>query len=170
MMHDRQPAASGLSIWIGDLGRLGAGLSALILVVLALLTAADVAGRYLFNHPIPGVAEFTKFAMGAIVYLAMTRVTTTRSHIRFDLVAEHLPAPLRALLALGVDLLGALFWAVLAVFLWIGAMDVYRLGYTTDIGRLPIWPVACILAAGASLTALAAALQAVQGLRQEAQP
>src|SRR5690349_20112993 len=90
----------------------------LCLAALALLTLADVLGRYVFNVSVTGAVELTEILMVGVIFCGMVLATARREHVAVDLV----PVPrgrawslglgtLSHLLAVGVSvLLGAASW------------------------------------------------------------
>jgi TRAP-type C4-dicarboxylate transport system permease small subunit len=63
--------------------------------IMIFLVAADAAGRYLLNHPIPGALEITELMMVFIVFLAFAYVESKDGHVRVDLVISRLPRKVR---------------------------------------------------------------------------
>ena len=74
--HPESPFAR-LSRWLAMAG------SAWIVVVM-LLICADVAGRYLFDRPIAGVAEIVALSIVGIVFLQLTHTLGKERFIRSD--------------------------------------------------------------------------------------
>ena len=64
-------------------------LCAAALVLLIVLTAADVLGRYVFNSPIPGAFEYVRALMGVLIFAGLPLVTARREHLSAALL-EHL--------------------------------------------------------------------------------
>lgn len=60
------------------------------LFAMMLLTAADVAGRYLFKHPILGAQDLVEQFMVVLVFCVLGQVTIDRTHIRADLLNARL--------------------------------------------------------------------------------
>ena len=49
-----------------------------------MLTAVDVAGRYLFNKPLAGGFELTEMMLAALIYCGLPLVSKRREHIVID--------------------------------------------------------------------------------------
>ena len=71
--------------------RFGRGLEALlgaisgaVLFLMMLLTAIDVAGRYVFNKPLQGGLELTEMMLAALIYCGLPLVSKRREHIVID--------------------------------------------------------------------------------------
>lgn len=60
--------------------------AASVLFLLMLITCLDVAGRYLFNIPVPGATELTRLGLALMVFAAMPVVTYRGGHIVVDLL------------------------------------------------------------------------------------
>jgi len=133
---------------------------ALALLAMMLLTALDVAGRYLFSAPLRGAFEITELALGILVFGTFPLLARQGGHIRIDLLSGRLTGPSRRWHA---SLSGLLSGVVLAVIAWQVAgvaRSEATLGYTTMTLGLPTWP---FLAAIAALAALDAILSAGYG-------
>lgn len=131
-----------------------------MLFALMALTFADVAGRYLFNSPLPGTAELTELGMGIVIFGGLPLVTARRSQITVTLFDRFIPERAVSIM----DGLIALFSSVvLAVFAWrIGAEAAYRGGFgdMTPYLHLPIAPFAWFMCAMAAASMLIVLLQA----------
>ena len=66
------------------------GLACVALLAMMLLVAADVAGRYLIGHPLPGAIELVQYAMVFVVFSALPTVTLKRRHISLDVLHDRL--------------------------------------------------------------------------------
>lgn len=106
--------------------RVGAVLSALAaapLLVILLLTFADVFARYAFASPITGSVEIIEFAMAVLIFAALPLVTRTRSHVSVSLMDSVCTGWVgRARLVL-CDAVSALALGVLTWRLWVQARD-----------------------------------------------
>lgn len=60
--------------------------AASVLFLLMLTTCLDVAGRYLFNSPVPGATELTRLGLALMVFAAMPVITYRGGHIVVDLL------------------------------------------------------------------------------------
>lgn len=77
-----QPAAP---LWLRPFDWLGAG----VLFALMLLTFVDVAGRYLFDRPVPGGFYWVSVLMALLVFAGLPSVTARDEHLRAGLL-DHL--------------------------------------------------------------------------------
>lgn len=72
-------------------------LAGLMLLLMMLITAVDVVGRYLFNHPLLGGAELIAIMLAASIFLILPTITWHNEHVSVDLVEPWLPRWLRVL-------------------------------------------------------------------------
>jgi TRAP-type C4-dicarboxylate transport system permease small subunit len=129
------------------LARVAAG----ALAVIAVVTFGDVIGRYFFHAPFAFTVELTQIAMALVVYFGVGLVTQEDAHISADVVILRLPPRLRALFALVTNLLALAFLAAMVWRLWLQAAFLFAKGDTTMVWEVPLWPVACAVAAGSML-------------------
>jgi TRAP-type C4-dicarboxylate transport system permease small subunit len=138
--------------------------ASLWVLVLVALISADVIGRGAFNSPIPGVPEIVKFSIVAMVWLQMAYTLRAGKHLRTTIGLVLMPAGgQRAVLVLNA-LVGVVMFAFIA---WLGAEE---MAASWEIGafegehpvRIPVAPLWAVLVAGASLTAIQFALDALR--------
>jgi TRAP-type C4-dicarboxylate transport system permease small subunit len=116
-------------------------IAALTLLGLMLLTCIDVAGRYLFDRPLPGGFELTELGMGALIFTSLPLVTLRRQHVRVDLFENLISARWQALQQAFLDLLSGACMAVIAWRLWVKAADMASAGETTATLQIPVYPL-----------------------------
>lgn len=141
-------------------------LASLWVLVLVALISADVIGRSGFNSPIPGVPEIVKFSIVGMVWLQMAYTLRAGKHLRTTVGLARMPAAgQRAVLVLNA-LVGIAMFAFIA---WLGADE---MAASWEFGafegehpvRIPVWPLWAVLVAGACLTAIQFALDALRYL------
>ena len=119
--------------------RLAAG-AVLGLLGLALCTAADVTGRYLFAAPIRGFNDLAPLAGAVLLSACMPLVVAQRANIAVDFVGQQLgPVAHRRLDDFGAALC-ALFFALMAWQYVRYAIELAQTGDVTPILRWPVWP------------------------------
>lgn len=110
------------------------------LLGLALCTAADVAGRYLFASPIRGFNDIVPLAGAVLLSACMPHVVARRGNIAVDFVGQQLgPAAARRLDQFGA-VLCALFFCLMAWQYVRFAAELAQTGDVTPILRWPVWP------------------------------
>jgi TRAP-type transport system small permease protein len=109
---------------------------------LMIVTALDVAGRYLLAAPLPGATELTEILLGVAVFGSLPMVTGNGRHITVDtmeqLLSKRAASIVRWFSALisGVALLG-LAWVVFEL-----ALKLQDSHLRTELLRIPLSPFA----------------------------
>lgn len=165
---DASPAQSTFGTFTSVLNAIGTTL----IVLMALAVNADILGRDLFSHPIPGVTEFLGLSIVAVVFLQMANTLREDRHVSNDLImaaiARRRPRIARLFYALfhlvGAALMFLIVWFVIPTFL-----ENYRGNYyrgTAGYVEIPVWPFMLIVLIGAMTAAVQYALLAVHELRR----
>jgi TRAP-type C4-dicarboxylate transport system permease small subunit len=131
------------------------------------LISTDVIGRAFFNAPLPGVPEIVKFSIIGRVWLWMAYALRTGAQLRTNLVLGRLPRlGQRAVLVVN-SVVGIGLFAMIAWLGWVEMSKSYEIGAFEgeDPVRIQVWPLWAILVAGATLTSLQYALDAVRYLQ-----
>ncbi len=139
----------------------------LLLAAMLLIVFAQVVGRYLFNHSIPGADEAATFAQIWMVLLGAGYAMRQRLHVAIELVIERLPVPAARLLL--VPVAGLCLW-----FLWVvgqGGLLLMQVGaWQTSPGlQVPMDIPYAMIPIGAAYFALEAGLSfgaAILGLEK----
>ena len=97
--------------------------SGVVLVVLMLLTVADVAGRYIFNHPIRGSIEISMQMMAYVTLPGLAYTLIKGIHVRVSLVLERLPQKVRIEAEVLADIMGLSFCGLLTWGSWVQFWD-----------------------------------------------
>lgn len=132
----------GAASWL--LARVGA----VALFAMMLLTAVDVAGRYVFSSPIVGAFEITEFLVLILIFSFIGYTQREKGHIAVDLLFTRLPKRAQIIL----DILNHLIALILiGLMAWMG----YKLGFELiEVGEkssnlgIPRYPFAFFLALG----------------------
>ncbi len=143
------------------LARLSLACGAVVLAAMLALTCADVVGRYIFNAPINGKTELTRFLMAGLIAFALPVVTLQDDHITVDIFDNFFTRPLERLRDVVID--GFCSVSLLTLSWWV-AFRAHRLmeyGYVSDFLHIPLYPVAYFVAAMVGLTGLAVGLRMV---------
>jgi TRAP-type C4-dicarboxylate transport system permease small subunit len=123
------------------------------------MTVVDVAGRYLLNAPLAGAYELTQYGLALLIFAALPQVTAAGEHVSVDLFEKAMPAwARRALAVLWAVVIAAalLFLAWRLTFL---AERLARYGDSTPTLKVPLAPLAWIMAGSAVLSGLLALAQ-----------
>lgn len=132
-------------------------LGAICVALMMLHVTADVAGRYLFNAPLPGtIALVSNYYMVFLTFIALGVAAEKRAHISVEIFSDLLPS--RARLSLGVfaELVTAAVIIVVMIGGWSEALKKTAGGASIEQGShmLPVWQSYWMVPLGAGLMAL----------------
>lgn len=128
--------------------------AAVLLLLIALVTAGNVVLRDLFSIQIPDWFDGTRMLQGVALFWGIALATCRGTHICVDIVWEHLGRPARRVLDLFATLV---VLAALSPLAWMVWVKVARSGSqsTMDL-RLPLVPFYAAAAVGATVAVLLA--------------
>jgi len=107
---------------------------------LAVLTCADVVGRYFLSRPIFGAFELTEMLLAALIFAGLPLVTLRNEHVTVDVFDPITPDWLFRIQHVVACALGLLSTGYLAWRLWIRALSMDSAGETTAQLKLAIAP------------------------------
>lgn len=146
-------------------------LAAILLVLVAVLIAADVGMRFAFNAPIIGVAEIVSNGILIIAFLQLTYAVRVDGMLRSELLINRLGGRPRLVFDAVTALLGALLFALIAWASWnsmVRAIIVQE--YEGHISfPIPTWPVRIAIVCCSILAAInyiVIALKSLWGVAQ----
>ena len=137
-----------------------ARIAAIILGAMAVLTFADVIGRYVFNHPLTISIEFTEL----IVFLTVGLVTHQREHVSVDFVTLRLPPKVRAAVDVIVNLISFGYLVVLVWRLGRHTLELYYVGDMTPSFFILFWPFGLIMTIASILVLTSTLLHIAHGV------
>lgn len=121
-----------------------------VLVLMMLLTTADVAGRYLFNAPILGVFEVTEFMMVCLVFCSLAYTQSKKAHVAVDFLATLIPRKGQQV----IDILNYLIsLIILALITWKSVERGFEVMATKEcsaILQIPVYPFMFLVALGSA--------------------
>ncbi|TXL70330.1 TRAP transporter small permease [Vineibacter terrae] len=126
------------------------------LVLMSLLTTADVVGRA-FGHPVGAATELTELLMVVTIFCALPIVTRRHEHISIEILDSVMPRMAQRLAAIGTGLLGTVCLGVAAWRVWELAKRAFAGGDVTAYLKIPLAPIVtfiaimCVVLAGAFL-------------------
>jgi TRAP-type C4-dicarboxylate transport system permease small subunit len=119
--------------------------SAVVLFLMMLITAVDVAGRYLFNKPIAGGFELTEILLAALIYCGLPLVSARREHIVIDTFDPLFSQGLKRGLDMVAEVVCAVALAGVGWLIFLRAVRVAEYGDTTSVLKLPLAPVVYLM-------------------------
>jgi TRAP-type transport system small permease protein len=99
---------------IQKINRWVAGIGACFLIPLMLITAADVVGRDVFNHPIPGVIELSQYLLAVSILLGLAYTQQMKGYVGVSMLISRLSTRAQLMLSLLGTLAGLFLFALLA--------------------------------------------------------
>lgn len=88
---------AGLSV-INQISRVCGIVALIFLLIMMLMTVADVCLRYIFNAPILGSFEITEYLMIIAGFLGVAWCAVQKGHVKVDLIVSHLPLRARTII------------------------------------------------------------------------
>lgn len=145
--------------------RLPAAVSALAIVVMAVVVLADIAGRTIFGFAVHGAYEIIRICLCVSIFFGLVETTRQRAHITIDAIDQLVtPAVVLVLKVFAAAMLLA-FLLLLIYVSWAQASDVIQFGDLTDdlrLSKLVFWGP---ILAGLCLAAIVAAADLLALLR-----
>ena len=141
------------------------GIAALLVLTMMTVTTIDVAGRYLFNNPLPGAFEITELLLAALIFLGLPLATERDEHITVDLIDPFMPKPVINAQLIAMNGLSAVVLAVLASQLWHKAQSLVADGHVTNTLELPLAPIGYLMTGSCALSALILVLKGLGQIR-----
>ena len=132
-------------------GLLGAAASTILLVMMV-LTFADVVARYLFNRPIAGAFEVTELLLLVLIFAGLPLVTYADEHALMDFIDRLLGPRATAGFERVVQALCAAVMFLLAWLVWLKADRIWAYRDATDVLRIVYGPFVYFMAVAIGLT------------------
>ncbi len=118
-------------------------------LVMMILTTADVAGRYFFSKPVPGAMEMSSFMLAVFAMLGMAHTHQRGANVRVTMLIRTLPPFMANLLVIISTLLTLQVVGMMAWYAVIMGLEEYHANASTDTLSIPLYPLEFLLALGA---------------------
>ena len=148
---------------IQRMNRWVAGVGAWSLVFLMLLTAADVVGRDLLGHPVPGTVELSQYLLAVFILLGLAHTQQVKGHVNVSILISRLPVSGQLFLKLISSVLGFTLFSLLA---WQGWVVGLAERTVSDLLRVPQFPFRILVAVAAFLVCLELLIDAGDALEK----
>lgn len=126
-------------------------------LLMMLHISADVAGRTIFNHPLPGTTEIVSaYYMVAVAYLPWAWIARNNDHIQVELFSRLFPARVNAVLEPIIQLVTIVYVSVFTWETFIRAIHQTAAGEAWEAGTgfIPVWPSRWLLPIAGGLMVL----------------
>lgn len=110
------------------------------LILMMILTVADVFSRSALNRPIIGTTEITEQMMVAVVFLGLGWCAIQGRHIKVDLFVSRYPAATQWVIDVGIQATGLIFVAIMCWRTFMTTLMVKSLGITCSYIGVPKYP------------------------------
>lgn len=149
----------------GALERILMPWSAIVMLIMMLVTVVDVVGRYVFSSPLQGGFEITEILLALIIFAGLPVVSQTNTHITVDLLTSHLSHTARRRQQIVCDVVVALLSMGLAYAMAYKTWDLAAQNETTPYLGLPVSPVSAFMCVSCLITAVLVLLRLVRVIR-----
>ena len=136
---------------IQKVNRFIAGVGAWFLIPLMTITAIDVVGRDVFNHPIPGTVELSQYMLAVFILLGLAYAHQAKAHVAVSLLTSRLPHPVQLIFNIITTFLCLFISCVLVWQGWVVGIDEKTV---SDMLRIPQYPFRLLVALAAFLMCL----------------
>jgi len=129
-------------------------LGAVALFIMMLLTAADVAGRYLFNRPILGAFELTEFLVLILIFSFLAHAQAEKTHVSVDLLVGRFSKKWQKVIGFFNH---AVCLALMGLFVWMTTLRVMELKEYAEASSnlgIPKYPFAAFVVIGFAVLGL----------------
>jgi TRAP-type C4-dicarboxylate transport system permease small subunit len=126
----------------------------LVLMAMMFVTAIDVGGRYLLNKPLPGGFELTEIMLATLIYCALPLVSKQREHIVIDTFDFMMSPVVKRGFDIFADIVCSITLSGIGYLIFRRAVRVAEYGDTTNVLKLPLAPVAYVMATMIVIAAL----------------
>jgi TRAP-type C4-dicarboxylate transport system permease small subunit len=136
---------------INKTNRFIAGVGAWFLIPLMIITAVDVLGRDIFNHPIPGSVELSQYMLSVFILLGFAYTQQVKAHVTVSLFTSRLPYHAQMILRIITTLLILLISCVIAWQGWVVGIEEKTV---SDMLRVPQYPFRLLVSFAAFMLCL----------------
>jgi TRAP-type C4-dicarboxylate transport system permease small subunit len=136
---------------IQAVNRFIARVSGVFLISLMIITAVDVVGRDVFNHPIPGTVELSQYMLSVFILLGFAYAHQVKAHVAVSILTSRLSQNAQFILNLITTLMGLFIFSILA---WQGLLVGVEERTVSDMLRIPQYPFRILVAVAAFLVCL----------------
>jgi C4-dicarboxylate transporter, DctQ subunit len=141
------------------------GVTAVLMLVAVAFNAANIAGRYLFFHPIASAEEIMLFLLVGMVFLGNAVVGFEGRQLRMDVVIQALPAGLRRACEAAADLATIAVCVTLIVLGWPAVQMLAEFDQRSEAAEIPMVIPQAMVPVGLGLTAFLVAVRLIASLR-----
>ncbi len=140
------------------------------IMLISVFIVIDIILRAVFNSPITGGYELVEFSMVIVVFLAFSYTQVKKGHVSVELLTDHFPKPVQAILAIFTDLISLAFWGAIAYAGFAQAISQYEKNVVSGTLRLPVYPTVLVMAVGVTFFALVLIIDVFRDIQYSIMP
>jgi len=140
-----------------------AGVSGFFLIPLMVITAVDVVGRDVFNHPIPGTVELSQYMLAVFILLGLAYSHQVKAHVAVSIITSRLSGPVQLILNILITLVCLFISFIIAWQGWVVGIEEKTV---SDMLRVPQYPFRLLVAVAACLMCLELLMDLGDSLRK----
>lgn len=155
-----EKALRQLARFFGLIGMIG-------MFAMLLHVTIDVAGKWLFDSPLPVTIEMTAhYYMVAIVFFPLAAVEFRNGHITVEIISQYLGERTRRTLIGTVSMVGVVYFAILTIRTWHDAVNKFEIGeYLYGTIPLEVWQTRFFVPLGCGLLTIVLLWKAIMIFR-----
>jgi TRAP-type C4-dicarboxylate transport system permease small subunit len=111
-----------------------------------IITAADVAARDVFNHPIPGTIELSQYMLAIFILLGLGYSQQVKAHVAVSIITSRFSERAQLILSIMTTLIGLFIFSILTWQGWVVGIEERTV---SDMLRVPQYPFRLLVAVAA---------------------
>jgi TRAP-type C4-dicarboxylate transport system permease small subunit len=144
------------------------GFTAVLMLIAVVLNAANIAGRYVFFHPIASAEEIMLFLLVGTVFLGNAIVGFEGRQLRMDVILHALPPGLRRACEIAADITTIAVCVILIVLGWPAVEMLAEFDQRSEAAEIPLVIPQALVPLGLGLNALLVGVRLIASLRPPA--
>jgi TRAP-type C4-dicarboxylate transport system permease small subunit len=145
-----------------------AAIAAATLVVMMMMSVADVIGRKFFLHPIQGTSEIVGILLVISASFGLGYTSLVKGHLRITIFSERFPRRGQAVIDVFAYLIGI---AGSSIIVWQGTLRMWdyihkQLGGRTAIAAVPLWPFMGVMVIGFAWMTVVLVIDLVSAIKE----
>lgn len=140
------------------------------IMLISVFIVIDVVLRTALNSPITGGYELVQYAMIIVVFLALAYTQHVKGNVSVELLTEHFPMRVQAILSMLVNIVCTVFWGAVTYAGVLQAVAQYNKHVVSATLRIPVYPVVIILIIGTALYTIVSFVDVLKDLQMVCSP
>jgi C4-dicarboxylate transporter, DctQ subunit len=150
--------------WIEDTFNL---LASYLVMGLMISSSAEIAGRYIFNRPIPGYVEIVELVLPVFVFLGISYAERNGRHVRMEIFIDKVLKGFFHHAAEVLNLTFSLFvYIVISIYSFKFFLQSLQAGDITTILYWPTWPAKLLVSIGCFILCIRFVFEIIQHVFQ----